>query len=76
MSTIEWTGKKSYDPATMCHVLQAKVRDRSITVRISEEAMDDRGDAAARAVAEAKIAAALGADGGPPKEILVTNADF
>ncbi len=55
MSAIYWTGKKSYDADRMCHVLQAKIQDRSVAVRISEEAMEDRGEGATRAVAEEKI---------------------
>jgi hypothetical protein len=73
---IEWTGSRTYDPDRMCHVFQAKVEGKSISVRISEEAVADRGEAASLAVAARKIVAAMNHDKAPITEILVTNDDF
>jgi hypothetical protein len=70
MVAIEWTGKSTVDPETFSTVFQAKVSGKSVSVYVSQEAIDDHGVDAAKGVAEAKIRAEMKGDV-PPVRVQV-----
>ena len=76
MATIVWNGQKTRDSETFAHVHQAVVDGKhKVSDYFSEEAMQDRGEAACKSVAEDKIEAGM-TNGEPPKRVDVTTADF
>ncbi len=72
---IVWTGKQTTDPETFDPVLQADADGNKVSVRISQEAVEDYGIDACKRVAEQKLTAAS-ESGTPPKQVQVTTADF
>lgn len=73
---IEWTGKHTQDSEDIfTHVYQAMADRASVSVYISQEAMDDGGLMTCQAIAERKIRAEA-VEGKPPKRVNVTTADL
>lgn len=72
---IVWTGRQTTDPETFDPVLQADADGITVSVRISQEAVDDHGIEACKRIAEQKLNAAR-ESGKPPKKAQVTTADF
>lgn len=72
---IHWPDGGIYDPNTKSTSYRVTIDGERVSVRVSEEAMDDKDEASIRAKAEEKLrVAALG--GTLPNEVLVKSTDF
>lgn len=71
---IVWTGKQTTDHETFSIVLQADVDGSSVSVYVSQEAMDDMGVEVCKRIAERKIADAA-QSGAPPRRVTVSTQD-
>jgi hypothetical protein len=76
MTTIEWTGDQTLEPAGTGDVfVRAIANDKSVSVRVSREALEDFGMQRCMDVAERKILCAIqGAE--PPPQVIVRTSDF
>lgn len=69
---IQWTGRQTRDPENFSHVFQAMVDGQSVSVYVSQEAIDDYGEGACKAKAEQKLLAFAAI----PKRVDVLTSDF
>ena len=73
---IQWTSFKSYDPKCENHLFLANADGHDVSVRVSEEVMENNTDPnLIRKVAERKIANAT-CEGIPPRWVQITTADL
>lgn len=72
---LEWTGRRTVDAESNATVLQAKVNGHSVSVYVSQEAMEDVDMVRIRGLAEAKIVAAT-QNGEPPSRVEVRLGDL